>query len=677
MKRLEAWIARRQRQSARIPRLEDALLGRRPIAYIAHRLRFVTLRVVLRTMLHIVEVVALAQVFSPRYLGPILLLRHSTLLISSLYWGALEAQRIALRDARRRHADSEFAHIINRWAAAAVIAIVFVQLLAAGFLCFAPREFPDLTIYDAYAIACGLRLGLDIWSRTKHSAVFAVARVRRPLPSLVLIDLFEVFGLLIAWLQIGAFAFALMLIVTGVLRASMTLWFVSSTSEQLRLPRPARSLWREFSRGGLRRLPWRQALKFSLLNASLQIDSLAIVLLSSGVAGDDGVRLSLSMHAFSPLLGAGFAWTRVFYFDFVRLGAYVCPLVTERFGRLLDRVAVLYPFVLVALVLPIAAWLVPGLLATTPILLVGFVVARSLFALRQMEAYSYADHRVQLGQGAVLLLALAVTLLLAHRINAMLAGFTAALLLAAVMARRARVKRSAPEAGEALCFEQFVVWLRQQSTSVCLALLEVDRRVTSVGRVRLALLQKGFEGPNLQPSQHRLLVALPSPIEPRELRVRIMTATAGTVTSMRLGAMVSSGIEACAQLHEGGAFGDLHGDVRQSHPVLAAHRLGIDALVTEFVRQFPDGVRLTGSEGRIRSLSAAARGELQAVLSAINGNRFRRGRRSRYIEVATYRTNGEVTQLFLLPHASPRSREFAAFRQRVADASRLASLQES
>ncbi len=677
MKRLEAWIARQQRRSVRLPRLEDALLGRRPVAYIAHRLRFVTLRVVLRTMLHIVEVVALAQVFSPQYLGPILLLRHSTLLISSLYWGALEAQRIALRDARRRRDDAEFANIISRWAATAVVVILFVQLLAAGFLCFAPREFRGFTIYDAYAIACGLRLGLDIWSRTKHSAVFAVARVRRPLLSIVLIDLFEVFGLLIAWLQIGAFAFALMLIVTGVLRASMTLWFASSTSEQLRLPKPARSLRREFSRGGLRRLPWQQALKFSLLNASLQIDSLAIVLLSAGVAGGEGVLLSLSMHAFSPLLGAGFAWTRVFYFDFVRLGAHVCPLIAERFGRLLDRVAVLYPFVLVALVLPIAAWLVPGLLATTPDLVIGFVVARSLFALRQMEAYSYADHRAQLRQGAVLLLAVAGMLLFAHRINVMLVGFTAALLLAAVVGRRARVKRPALEPGEALCFEQFVVWLRQQPKPVRLALLEVDRRMASVGRVRLALLRKGFEGPSLQPSQHRLLVALPSLVDPRELRSHIMAATAGTVTSMRMGAMASSGTEACAQLHEGGTFGDLHGNVLQSRGAHAEHRLGIDALVTEFVRQFPDGVRLTGAEGRICSLSAAVRGELQAVLSAVNANRSRRGRRSRYIEVATYRTNGEVTQLFILPHTSPRLEEFAAFRQRIADASRLASLEES
>lgn len=676
MKRLSAWVKKQQRQSARRPRLDDALLGRRPIAYIAHRLRFVTLRVALRTALHIVEVVALAQVFSPRYLGPILFLRHSTLLFSSLYWGALETQRIALRQAWKRHDAAEFGNVAGRFNAAALVVVFGAQTMIAGSLWFSTRQATGLSIYDAYAIACGLRLGLDTWSRTQHSLVFSVARVRRPLLSMVLIDVIEVFGLLVAWLQIGAFAFALMLVVTGALRAAMTLWFAQKTREQLKLTKPGRPIWREFSRGGWRQLPLLQALKFAWFNASLQIDSLAIMLLSTGVAGDDGIQLSLSLHAFAPLLGAGFAWTRVFYFDFVRLGSSVCPLLTERLGRLLDRVALLYPLVLVALVLPIAAWLVPELLATTPGLLVGFVVARSLFALRQMEAYSYAAHRTQLRQGLVLVLSVTAMVPFVHRTDVLLIWASCALALAALLGGRARVTRPALEAGASLCFEQFAHWLSTQAQPIRLIWLEIDRRMTSMGKVRSALLLAGLDGPQLQPSHHQLILALPTCLNVSEARSRIMVATAGSVTGMQVGDPVASCFEACSWLCQNGRLGE---QFRQAGFALARTELRpktIESLSTEFEQQFPDGVRLTGASGNIRGFGAAARGDLHDVLAAINANHPMRPRRARHVEVAVYRTKGEASQLFVLSRSSARVPAFAEFRQRVSMASKLASLKE-
>jgi hypothetical protein len=360
----------------------------------------------------------------------------------------------------------------------------------------------------------------------------------------------------------------------------------------------------------------------------------------------------------------------------VRLGGYVCPLIAQRFGRLLDRVAIIYPLVLVALVVPIAAWLVPDLLAVTPSLLVGFVVARSLFALRQMEAYSYADHRAQLRQAAMLVLGVMVILLLVHRIDVMLMGIALGLVVAALVGGRARISRPALEPGATLCFEQFVDWLKEQPHPLRFVLLDIDRRMTSVGKVRLALLKRGINGPTLQPSHHQLLVALEPSLDSRELRSQITIATAGTLSAIRVGDEVSSGRAACAQLCDGGPFGGLYGDGIHVGGRLTEPWPGVDRLASEFTRAFPDGVRLTGARGTIRSLGPRARGELHAVLSSINANRPQRGRHSRFIEVATYRTKGEVTELFLLPRSSPRHAEFLAFRRRVIESSRLASLRE-
>lgn len=678
MNKIHAWLAREGARIARQPRLEDALLGRGAIRYVAHRLRWVTLRVVLRSVLHIVEVVALTRVFSLEYLGPILFLRHASLILSSLWWGALEAQRNGLRAARRRHDQGEFAECSSQWSVVAVAAIGIQELLVVGFLWLAPRGHHGFTIYDAYAIACGIRLALDTWSRTQHSIVFAVARVRRPLTSMVAVDIAEVFGLLIAWLRIGPFAFSVMLVISGAMRATFTLWYTNATRRQLDLPVPARSIWRELKRGGWLKIPFHQAARFAALNTALQIDSLAIMLLAAGIAGRGGVFLSVSLHALSPLLGAGFAWTRVFYFDFVRLGGYRNPLLAKRFGRLLDRVALIYPIILAALVLPVVRALVPGLIAATPMLLGAVVVARSLFALRQMEAYSYADHVVQIRQGVVLLLVTGFATMLFRQTSFTLLGVASGLSLGAILGRRASSKRPEPDPCETLCSEAFVAWLSRIEQPVTLARVSADRRLTTITKLRASLVNSGHATPCLQLNKHDLLLAFVGQCEERALRRSLLSATAGTAQAIVISASYGSGITALPQVRtELQSCFDADDGRKLTLLTHADAPSDIDALALDFMQKFPEGVRLTDRSGNVAALGIAVRDELHRILAEVSAGRSARSRSSDQLAIAIYRPTGEVSQLFLVPRFAARRADFADFRRKIVQASILESFRSA
>ena len=665
MKRVERWLARERRRQLRIPRLEDALFYRRAWVYVAYRLRFVTLRVVLRTVLHLIEVVALSQVILPEYLGPILFLRHATMFTQSLWWGALEQQRTALREAHRKRDAGSFADVTSRWSALAAAVIVLEQGLVGVWLLTAPRPFPGFSIYDAYAIACGLRLGLETWSRTQHSAVFAVTRVRRPLWSLVLVDLLEVFGLLIAWLRIGALAFALVLAVSSVLRATFTLLFARLMRRQLDLPERSRSVWRELRRNGWPALPYPRLCKFAALNASLQVESLAVMVLSTGAAGALGLTLSLTIHALSPLFGAGYAWARVFYFDFKRLENFASPVFAGRFARLLDRVAIVYPLLLVVLVFPIAHWLAPDLLFEAPWILMALVVARSVFALRQIEAYSYADHHVQLRQIVLLAVMLGVVVIAAHRPQVMFAGTVAAFLVAALLGRRARISSRNIEPGAVLGVDSWLRWLSQQQRRLRLVWIEIDRNTSTLGRVRRALIAQGLEVPLLRLGRATWLMAKPADIDEHTERVQLLEATAGTAKFLTFGEGADGGIATFVETLDDNALRQL-GQASKPTPAASVHaQSAVRELVAEFEQQYPEGIWLSESRGSLGPLTKLARIDLSNILrEALSGDRVERQSSSEFT-AAAYRPCGELTHLFVVPRSAAGISHFRDFRRRI------------
>jgi len=403
MKRLEGWLDRHARRQLRRPRLADALLTRRAWSYVAYRLRWVTVRVALRAALHLAEVVLLARMFRPEFVIPLLILRSAATWAGSLWWGALEQLRADVREHARRRAWTEVRHTIDSWLRVGVVFGFLCTAASATYVEFGPSPPGWFSVFDAYAVALGIRLALDGLARVYHSGRYALARVHRPPWSLLLPDLLDVVGIVVLWSQLGLWGFSVTLVSVGALRALLTLHFTRRSYATSPIPPlAAKALLR-----GRRWPGWRQllgAVRHALANATAQIDALLVVVLLAAQPSRSGfVPLGLLLYVLRPLLAAGNSWARIFYFDFKALQLRSATLLQRRFAFLLYRVAWIYSLLLVTVVLGLGYWLTAGRLHWSLLLLIPLFVLRSLFALYQVQGFSLGQHayllKLTLGMG--------------------------------------------------------------------------------------------------------------------------------------------------------------------------------------------------------------------------------------------------------------------------------------
>jgi hypothetical protein len=621
----------------------------------------------------LVEIVALSQVFPIEYLGPILMMRHTSTLIQGAWWGALEPQREALRDAYRRRDFSAFANVSSQWAAYSLIPIALVLIGFGVSLFFLPRPFRGVSIYDAYAVACGIRTAMELGSRTAHSAVFSVARVRRPIITFVVVDLVEVFGLLYAWLRIGPFAFALILIVAGILRLGFTLFFVRNTRKQLGLFAQSRSAIQQITRTRLAHFPWLRSAGFAASNLALNLDSLAILFLTFYTDSSESLRIRVLLHALAPLLSVGYGWSRVFYFDFKTLERFNSPLLVNRFGRLLDRVALIYPLFLSILAFPLVEWLIPSLLGNAPWLMVVFVIVRSSFALRQVEAFSYINARTQWRQLVTLFVTLALGALLLPHNTLRLPAVIASLFVATYLFPRARPQTYGRKPAMVLHLEAWLSQLVAVESPLRLVAISVNRAQVRPGALRQSLLQFGFSSPLLECSGSRFLLYVPSVNGDKSIIQRqLISATSGTITQLFISDEYPNGRELLRQgLLESPMLPWLVGNRTLSRIPCWSE----ESLSSRFRELFPEGVNLTAHGGRLKDLPVDARREIGKLLSQVSSFSSSPRFKASSIRIATYRPEGQVTQLFVVPKTETNREAFAAFQQMVCDASLQNTLQ--
>src|SRR5690606_10314703 len=98
--------------------------------------------------------------------------------------------------------------------------------------------YASFSVFDAFAIACALRVSVEALARTFHSMLYAVQRVRRPLSSLLLPDAIEPVGLLVLFPTWGLWSFSMVALLGGVIRAYLTCAWTRRTLEGTRLDGP-------------------------------------------------------------------------------------------------------------------------------------------------------------------------------------------------------------------------------------------------------------------------------------------------------------------------------------------------------------------------------------------------------------------------------------------------------
>lgn len=663
MRRLRRFLDREARRAGGRPSLAEALLTAGAGRYAWYRLRWVTARALLRCLLHVLELALVAAYFPLELFGTIVAIRSVAILAGGAWWGALEQLRGEVRRHVRRREHGRATARIHGWLGLAVDVALVELAVAVAYVKLGP--FDTFSVFDAFALACAVRLMLETVARTFHAGVFAVKRVYRPPSSFIGPDVAEVLLLAALGPVLGTWALSAVVLVVGVLRAVLTMHYASRAYRGTRL-----GPWRLTAVAGARRgIDSRTllgALRHAAANLTAQLDAALVLVLLRIPATGDHAPLAYALHLVRPLLGLGFSWSRLFYFDLKRLALRHSAFFRRRFEAFLRRVALGVGIATAVTCLAVVRVFFP---VDLPVVLLSLLaVPRALYAAAQVQAFAYEHYealwRVTLLVGA----GLAIVAATAPPPTA------AMLLMMAVLAAAARFSRAgiptqSPE-GDVAAVTGFLPFLY--------------RLTTVPGRVRLTVA--GLT-PNLSVPRARVLRALAGALpgatiscwgrssivffestEPFATRPELLGATGGCLRILHQAIVDDAG-----PLRERAVRSML---IR--HFGLEPHQAGIDhaALRQEFTRLFPEGHVLTARAGAVAlpprpppHLAAAIAAEIEHQSSTGRAPR----RRRLPIEISVYAPRGEPELVFVVPRACPASRR-GEWKRRVLAATLCATL---
>jgi hypothetical protein len=669
MSGLHAWLAREARRQTLRPELLSALVLGQSVAYARYRLGFVVLRLLLRTGLHTLEVAFLSSALPFEYLAPLLTYRALASLATTLHWGATEGLRNRVREAVRQRKPQDARRAVESWLGAGCLVATLPVLFFLGRV--VPANFGaharGISLFDAYGLACFLRLLFDVYARTYHAGVFAVRRVYRPLPTLLGADLLEVSVIVFGFESLGAWSIPLAISCAGAVDAALAVHYARAAYRRHRMPTPR--LRQSFAaRPTLRLAALKSALVQSLANVSMQLDALLLLLLVQvDPPRSNALSFAVIYYVLRPLLGLATHWVRSFYFDLSRIDAGALRIWRPRLLRFLRQLALACALIGAALTLCVVWLLWPALASTALLWLVPFFMARAVFALGQLEAFARARYRALLLVTASLGLGLGLVAALAENGVQVLCGASVLLGAGALWLReRGGGSESVSCDGAILGLAE---WLRELRTSgpICIGVLSVARRSVSVGRVMQALVA-GSAGLRLaRHARSHLLLFVPADAAPT--LAGMVAASGGTLTH----AWLSSGCQGVDSIGMARARRALPSEL---HEALCpnAHEGGVGALVNEFRRCFPAGtlLDLVAGKGVLDSakLPRALLGEFVQQVVAASRQRDREPRVRLPVDLAVYAPGGQANLVFVVSRATP---GFGAFRARVRAACLYAS----
>ncbi|MFZ5897085.1 MAG: hypothetical protein ACOY0T_38865 [Myxococcota bacterium] len=476
MKQLATLLATFARQAQRRVSLEEALFSQRGFAYVWYRARFLFLRIPLGIGLHAAEVVAFSAAYDLGIIGRMLAIRSLPAVGAALWWGALEALRSRVRAAASQGEWGRAERAVRSFLALAVDVALIALLLAFVYVEFFPSEFGGFDIFDAYALGCSLRFGLELIARTYHAGVFAVRRVYRPTWSLILPDVFELALALALWTPLGPWGFSLSTLAAGLVNAWLQ-WFYSRAA-YLEFGKFRPSL-RRFgrTRKDIEPRDYLELTRHALANLASHIDAFLILLLTRAV--DSGLPFVVLLHAGRPLFSAVGSYARVFYFDLLRLELGRSRFLNQRFARLVSRFATAVAAGAIGLAFLLQWLLFQGQLLADFALLALYTVARSTLAFEHMRLFTAGRYRTLATASVAVVITLLILRLTLHSERLLVAAsvFTLALLalwFAYVNHRRARFQQP-PAASASVGLLTWLHALANEQRPVQLGFALVDR----------------------------------------------------------------------------------------------------------------------------------------------------------------------------------------------------------
>jgi hypothetical protein len=652
---IERWLRRQAAREQRIVVLEEGLLGDRLWRYDVYRLRYFFLRYLVESAAHAVLVLYLFDALNWDNFVLVAIGFAGTALVSSFWWGALEAMRSQIRDLYRSGKPHRIAEAIGGWLALASILGAVVLVAAIAWIAWRSSD-GRLGPADALIASLLLRLALDLPIRCYHSGVYALRRVYKPLAASLAPDLIGLATMLALWPLVGVWAIVVAsLLVTAVLAVidvhynHRVYYFLGFT--------PLRSLTPAALRTSLRGTG-REFFAAGFSYAIMALDSLVVLaLLYRAEADSDAV---LVIFLVGPTIRAGFDWARILYFDLKRLELRLFTNLRRRFERHTLELA----GVLALLFWGIAAVIATAFLARDlglfyPVLL-AFFLTRALLARAQIQAFSQAAYASVLATGALCVAGFAAVSPAAESETGRLAGVAlVAAVTAVLLTQISRSARARGEPGTALLTLEWLRRLGEVHGSVRIGSARVvsaagpqrlDARTREEGnRWRLAQLAErtarrlGRAGVAAWIGPDRLVWFEPPSGSPRVTPEWLQRASGGLIGEIEEHDC-ATGEEALFVAGHAGLLGRA-----SEHLLTPVVPVDIEAARKTFAELIPGGVVYSPDEPIPAALAALPGSELRAILAdAVAFARdLRVGRRRSQFDVTALCSAGELRMIFV------------------------------
>jgi hypothetical protein len=387
MNELADWLDGQARKERRAVYLEEALLGNRFWAYAFYRLRYFFARYTVASLTHALTVLLLYRFFDRTHFVIVLVAYAVASVVSSFWWGSLEAMRTEVRRLYRLRVPQLIPKAIGRWLSLSLQLTLLTALGTVVWLAFHLLSGGTLSPAGLYVVAILLRLSLQFFTRAYHSGIYAIRRIYRPLPAILGVEFVGVVLAVALAPLLGAWALPVGALVGAPIVAVLSLYYTRRAYLFLGLsPVPFVTVMHLF-------LPPRRALRDFLgggfSSALVSIDSLLVLVLFTtgrGIAGKTG--LFALFFLLSPTLRAGSEWAQLLYFDLKRLEIRLFRNLRRRFERDVLRLAVVLGLFFSGVAALIGALVYRTSLGSLAWALVPFFVSLSLLAAVQIEAYS-------------------------------------------------------------------------------------------------------------------------------------------------------------------------------------------------------------------------------------------------------------------------------------------------
>jgi hypothetical protein len=354
-------------------------------------------------VLHGIRLTLLQYIFSHKTFLTTLLLNALASLLTSFWWGALEVLRGRVRrlarDAERHRVPLEISQWLAIAAALALVSLVLPTGWIAWQLLHRGRAF---NVLHLYVFAICFRLAADFITLTFHSGIYAIRRVYRPLPAMVVVELVSMLVVLALWPWLGRWSFPIAVLLGTSVSAGLVLHYTGRLYRFLGwLPLPL--VKPEFSRFARQSTLW-EFCAAGTSYALMKMDAfLMLTMFHSRAAASGGVSLFVLFVSVGPAVQAGFDWAQLLYFDLKKLDATCLRAFRRRYEQLAFHLAWVVGLVLWGFACLLGTAIMRRNLGELYWLIGPFFLSRSFLALAQIQAFSRRRYGALLAGGALLL----------------------------------------------------------------------------------------------------------------------------------------------------------------------------------------------------------------------------------------------------------------------------------